>query len=612
MLLATIPAVWCLPLRQQLRSFGPLIQPDFEVFTEPVDVLMVLDPGNPVEIAKSHFSDFPDLVVTDSYKSSATNVYHVYLKQIFNGLEIANGVGNVNILDGRVISSGNSFYKPQELLYFQSDSDPTHLETPRLSNAEALSKLLEFVGFDAYRLSFISFDSTNSNLRHSKVSSDIQTSLCYLMNAQRTRLTLVWSLIVDLNQNWLHAHVDASNGRVESLVDWVSHSSYEVYPFGVNDPSEGTRAIVNDPEIKKASPIGWNARQVGKKIVSYNGTIGNNVFAQNNPTGGDKYLKNYRPDGGKGHQFVFPIDFAKEPDSYADAAITNLFYYNNVLHDLFYLYGFDEKSGNFQDSNFQKGGKGNDAVIANAQDGSGKNNANFATPPDGQHARMRMYVWNQASPQRDGDLESGIIIHEYAHGISTRLTGGPANSNCLGWGESGGMGEGWGDIFATIFRMNKRTTKETNFSIGSYSATKGIRRYEYSTSNATNPETYGLVKKYWEVHDKGEIWAEILFEVYWSMVEKNGWEENWFDLSGPEGYPSSGNKLFLILLIEGMKLQPCYPTFVDARDAILSADTIITQGNNQCCLWKGFAKRGLGVGAAAGGAESFLIPKRCE
>lgn len=54
---------------------------------------------------------------------------------------------------------------------------------------------------------------------------------------------------------------------------------------------------------------------------------------------------------------------------------------------------------------------------------------------------MRMYVWDITTPKRDGDLEAGIIIHEYSHGISTRLTGGPSNSGCLGWGESGGMGE---------------------------------------------------------------------------------------------------------------------------------------------------------------------------
>jgi len=107
-------------------------------------------------------------------------------------------------------------------------------------------------------------------------------------------------------------------------------------------------------------------------------------------------------------------------------------------------YGFDEVSGNFQQHNFGRGGEEGDAVIANAQDGSGFNNANFMTPPDGQNGRCRMYIWNTANPYRDGDLEAGIVIHELSHGLSIRLTGGPANSGCLGWGESGGMGEGWG------------------------------------------------------------------------------------------------------------------------------------------------------------------------
>jgi hypothetical protein len=75
------------------------------------------------------------------------------------------------------------------------------------------------------------------------------------------------------------------------------------------------------------------------------------------------------------------------------------------FHDLTYRLGFDELSGNFQQANFGKGGRGGDAVIAMAQDGSGTNNANFATPPDGQNGRMRMYVWDTATPYRDGDLE---------------------------------------------------------------------------------------------------------------------------------------------------------------------------------------------------------------
>lgn len=62
--------------------------------------------------------------------------------------------------------------------------------------------------------------------------------------------------------------------------------------------------------------------------------------------------------------------------------ITQLFYTCNMYHDLLYRLGFDEISGNFQMYNFGKGGRGGDAVIANAQDGSGYNNANFMTPPD--------------------------------------------------------------------------------------------------------------------------------------------------------------------------------------------------------------------------------------
>lgn len=94
---------------------------------------------------------------------------------------------------------------------------------------------------------------------------------------------------------------------------------------------------------------------------------------------------------------------------------SELFYTCNEIHDLFYAYGFDEASGNFQEHNFGRGGLGGDAVVAMAQDGSGMNNANFATPPDGQRPRMRMYVWS-GTPYTDGDLEAGIVIHEYMHG----------------------------------------------------------------------------------------------------------------------------------------------------------------------------------------------------
>ncbi len=64
-------------------------------------------------------------------------------------------------------------------------------------------------------------------------------------------------------------------------------------------------------------------------------------------------------------------------------AITNLFYMNNMMHDIWYQYGFDEASGNFQENNYSNGGLVGDSVFADAQDGGGLNNANFGTPPDG-------------------------------------------------------------------------------------------------------------------------------------------------------------------------------------------------------------------------------------
>jgi len=82
-------------------------------------------------------------------------------------------------------------------------------------------------------------------------------------------------------------------------------------------------------------------------------------------------MNNYRPDGGATLDFAFGIDFKDQPEKYKDAAVTNLFYWNNVLHDVFYVAGFDEKAGNFQENNFGRGGYEKDAVQANAQDGSG-------------------------------------------------------------------------------------------------------------------------------------------------------------------------------------------------------------------------------------------------
>src|SRR5690606_31850860 len=107
----------------------------------------------------------------------------------------------------------------------------------------------------------------------------------------------------------------------------------------------------------------------------------------------DTDIIGYTPDGGSVLQFACPCSQQQDPADYVDAAITNLFYTCNALHDIWHHYGFDEESGNFQELNYTGTGQGEDAVIAQAQDGGGTNNANFATPPDGSPGVMQMYIW---------------------------------------------------------------------------------------------------------------------------------------------------------------------------------------------------------------------------
>ncbi|KZT60533.1 hypothetical protein CALCODRAFT_448538 [Calocera cornea HHB12733] len=478
-----------------------------------------------------------------------------------------------------------------------------------------------------------------------------------------TILNLAWHLTVPMEDNAYEAFMSATrSNRLISVVDWVSDAyvpiphppkeiepAYNVWAFGINDPSEGNRSMVSGYD-KTASPVGWHAmpssaspyRDVKPKdpeddedpLLNYTTTWGNNVFAHENLDGRNEWEFNQRPDAGSDmvfdYEYLPKVNFTNtSPREYLNLSVTQLFYTANMIHDIYYRYGFDEKSGNFQQHNFGKGGKGGDAVICNAQDGSGYNNANFMTPPDGQNGKMRMYVWNTAKPWRDGDLEAGIVIHEYSHGLSTRLTGGPANSGCLGWGEAGGMGEGWGDFFATVIRS---TSEYHDYAMGDWAANRptGIRNYKYSLNMTINPSTYKTLDKpgYWGVHAIGEVWAQLLWIVENRLVAVHGFSDTLFppealangtipegDFYRPAKYdakgkrlpliPKHGNSLAFQLVISGMKLQPCRPSFFDARDAILQADQLLTGGENQCEIWKGFSERGLGPDASLKGGTPW-------
>ncbi|MBI1306070.1 MAG: T9SS type A sorting domain-containing protein [Bacteroidetes bacterium] len=173
--------------------------------------------------------------------------------------------------------------------------------------------------------------------------------------------------------------------------------SYNVFPWPVESPNHGNRSVVTSPADNASSPFGWHDDN-GAAGAEYTITRGNNVWARddkdNNDTGGSS------PDGGSSLTFNAPFDINNSATLELDAATINLFYWNNLMHDVWYHYGFDDAAGNFQQNNYGRGGTGNDFVFADAQDGSGTNNANFNPLPEGQNPRMQMYLWATAGQEK--------------------------------------------------------------------------------------------------------------------------------------------------------------------------------------------------------------------
>jgi extracellular elastinolytic metalloproteinase len=199
-------------------------------------------------------------------------------------------------------------------------------------------------------------------------------------------------------------------------------SSYRVYPLGVESPIHGVRAVVTNPADPEASPFGWHDTN-GSPGPEFTTTRGNNVHAYDDPFGNNN--PNFSPNGGASLTFDYPLDFTQPTinDPNRSAAITNLFYWNNVVHDIAYAHGFNEAAGNFQQNNYGKGGRAADIVRAEAQDGAratggGRNNANFSSPADGSPGRMQMYMWDSRPSSRFVVITPFSIAGTYASGSS--------------------------------------------------------------------------------------------------------------------------------------------------------------------------------------------------
>ena len=183
-----------------------------------------------------------------------------------------------------------------------------------------------------------------------------------------------------------------------SAVDTVADgSSYRVFPLPFESPSDGDRSLVQNPAAANASPFGWHDTN-GAAGAEFTRTRGNNVHAYADRDNNNVPGPGHRSGRRRGARLRLPARPEARPLDSRDAAVTNLFYWNNIVHDVLYQHGFTEAAGNFQVNNYGKGGLGNDDVRAEAQDGSGRNNANFGTDVDGLRPRMQMFEWRSSLP----------------------------------------------------------------------------------------------------------------------------------------------------------------------------------------------------------------------
>ncbi|PIL32515.1 hypothetical protein GSI_05218 [Ganoderma sinense ZZ0214-1] len=513
-----------------------------------------------------------------AYRTGYSNdvAQHAYIHQQINGIPIANAVANVAFNKAnKVVSFGSSFVN------VPSNAPST---IPSISAADAISKAENELGgtYNQY-----------------------PTKLEYVAKQDGSvALTHVVQVRDDSKAMWYQAFVDAHTGDIVQLTDFVSHASYRVLPITKQNVLQGFETL-NDPQNLASSPYGWHSSD---GVTNTTDTSGNNVIAFVasadgsfwSTTGQSSFTLN----------FVYYQDPTQAPDALQaniDAARVNTFYVANSMHDIAYQYGFTEAAYNFQDYNFGKGGAEGDRVELSVQDVSSANNSFFATPADGQSGYMRMGIWYYASPARDSSLANDLVVHEYTHGITNRMTGG-GTGDCLQTLEAEGLGEGWSDAFAEWTHWQWPTNTFTDWIMAAYvyDDLAGLRNYPYSTNTTTNPLRYSDLQTLNEQHDIGEVWANVLHNVYAQLVAAHGYSAT----ARTDPTTTGGNVVYLHLFLDALAIQPCNPTFPQARDAWIQADAIRYNGANYCLLWNVFASRGLGVNAASH-IDDTTVPSEC-
>lgn len=387
-------------------------------------------------------------------------------------------------------------------------------------------------------------------------------------------LRLAWEVMITMPE---HASayrtlIDAASGEVlycKQLVHSVAArvNVFKVDGAGAREAADcplplGDYALPLRDGLPAAFPEDW---------VETDRTVGNSADAHLGPVGASL----------RGTNQAGTLTFDPASSTGDDQKVLNIFYYNCFMHDFFYLLGFDEASGNFQRVNFGRGGRAGDPVDARSHPGPVRGTANMATPADGRSPIMNMGLVE--STNRHTAFDSTVVYHEFTHGVTNRLVGGPLNDRALEAPQSGGMGEGWGDYVAC-------SINDVDV-VGSWVVDRpgGIRGFPYDGDFPDGFGDLGTGRYTSSVHNIGEIWCATLLEMNRAI----------------------GKALGLQLVVDALKLSPSTPSFLDMRDAILAAlDAMLSAGQLGAAehaghrreIWRVFARFGMGVGARSNGA----------
>lgn len=373
--------------------------------------------------------------------------------------------------------------------------------------------------------------------------------------------------------NLLYHTIVNGVGQVISNDLRTQTDSYKIFPVhpGVNP----TQSTIAGPGIAACGTGKWLSTntQNSRNISGCNARSYLDIVSNNSPDTGGTAIST--------GNFLATADLTQSPTSGSnpDVSVQNLFYQNNLIHDRLYAAGFTEAWRNFQVSNGSNGGLGNDPVLAEALDGSGTNNANFATPADGASPRMQMFQFALTSPNRDSALDADVIYHEYSHGLTWRIVGDMG-------GESTSLGEGLSDAVSIVMTNNDVAGEYITNNVNN-----GIRskRYALHTRTLSSYLPNSLL-----IHYNGEIYAAAIWRL-WEIYQGNGLSAD----------------TLLADIVGGLKQTPAKPTYIQARDGMLAA----APSTRDCLIWIAFAAKGMGQGATMTSAgivsQSLTVPSSC-